>query len=145
MTEQDHDRSDDRGAAATPEPQGLSRPAKIILGLLTLWVPIYMVLFFLAMILASTRSFGDGSSDGYPLFFSSLFFTHILTMLVMGGTTVFYAVTVYREKAFSDDRRILWMVIVLLGGFIGQAVYYVLWILKRDSIVSGAGRDGERV
>lgn len=117
----------------------IPRPARVVLGVLTFWPPVYMVLFMLFVfgdVLLSTLS--PSSNAGVPFAFRALFTVHFLTMLEMFGLTVYYAVDVYRDDALRNDRKALWMVIVLLGGFIGQAVYYVLWIVQRDPAVPGS-------
>jgi hypothetical protein len=132
--------------ATLPQPVALSGPsmsraARLFLGVLTFWPPVYIVLFILfAFGSVFLSTLGPSSNGGIPIAFSALFAVHLLTMLEMFGLTLYYAVNVYRDDALQGDRKILWMVIVLLGGFIGQAIYYVLWIVKHSPSVLGSAQ-----
>lgn len=113
----------------------MSRTGKIILGILTFWMPVYMVLFI--GFIASTLFLSGRSGSPGPAF-QSVFCLHFLTIVESIGLTFYYAVNVYREPALVGDRKLIWMVIVLMGGFIGQVIYYVLWIVKRSPLITGA-------
>jgi len=116
-----------------------SRTKLVVLGLLTFWPPVYMVLF--VAVIVGMMFLVPSGGEGNPWPFVLIFPLHLLTMLEMFGLTVYYAVDVYRDPSLQGDRKVLWMVIVLLGGFIGQAIYYVLWLVKRNPAVLGAGSD----
>ena len=123
--------------ASVPSSPPMSKRARLLLGVLTFWPPFYIVVFML-LVLGSVALAALGHGDAAPPAFVALVFIHILTMFEIIGLTIYYAVNVYREPAIQGDRKILWMVIVLLGGFIGQAVYYVMWIVKRSPSVLGS-------
>jgi hypothetical protein len=124
-----------------PEAPGPRRPPltarTLLLGVLTVWPPIYIVLFMLSVVAGPLLFASAPRGGGPPVGFVVLMVLHIGTMFEMLALTVFYAVHVYREPALQGDRKILWMVIVLLGGFVGQGIYYVLWIVKRHPGVLG--------
>lgn len=111
----------------------MSRPALFVLGLATFWPPIYIVLFIGVIGLGIA-----GGGQVMDRIFPVVGVLHVLTMLEMVALTVFYGVNVFQEPALQGDRKILWMVIVLLGGFIGQAFYYVAWLVKRHPAVLGS-------
>ena len=131
---QDDASSREELAAAPPQSKEMSRGAKALLGILTFWPPAYFVLFIVFVI--ASIAFESARQGPNGLFFVILPL-HIFTILETVGLTLYYAVKVYRDPVLKDDRKLMWMVIVLLGSFIGQAIFYVLWIVKRSPIVSG--------
>lgn len=114
-----------------------SRFGMVVLGVLTFWPPLYMVLF-MGIMFGSILLIPSGTSQGEPWFLAVIFPLHLFTMLEMMALTVYYAVSVYQDPELQSDRKLLWMIIVLLGGFIGQAIFYVLWKVRRHPGVSGS-------
>lgn len=114
-----------------------SRFGLVVLGALTFWPPLYMVLF-MATVFGSIMMIPSGGSQGEPWFLTVIFPLHFFTMLEMMAVTVYYAVIVYRDPGLQGDRKLLWMIIVLLGGFVGQAIFYVMWMVKRHPGVLGS-------
>lgn len=101
----------------------MTRQAKLLLGLLTFWPSAYAVLFVgfvLAMMLGAGR--GEPPGSGMVL----VFVLHALTMLLVMGLLVYYLIHIVRNPALDNNARILWAVVVTMGGFLGQAVYWYL-------------------
>jgi hypothetical protein len=115
----------------------MSSGGRVFLGALTFWPPVYFVLFLL-MFAITAASIPVSEGGGPPFTFKIIFPLHLFTIFEMMALTVYYGVNVYREPLLQGDRKILWMVIVLLGGFIGQSIYYVLWLWKRNPSVLGS-------
>ena len=142
MSEEPIYRNLQQAETAEPAFSEMSRSAKIFLGILTFWPGFYIVIFLLFIFLSTFLATDSSSSENENLLFGILIVVHMLTMLEILGLTIFYAVNVYRDKVLLGDRKTLWMVIVLLGGFLGQAAYFVLWIVKRSPLASGTAEPG---
>lgn len=109
----------------------LSKAQKIILGIVTLWpllyVPIFIGFIFSFIFTASMRG-GE-----FPSFLFVIFPLHFLTMIIVLGTLIFYLIDVFKNKKLSSDSRILWALVIFLGGCIGMAAYWYLYVWKNPS------------
>lgn len=106
----------------------IAKPLALLIGIATFWPPLYMALFI------SSTFVGMDASQGHemPIFgaFPTMMVFHLLTMLAMLGLTVFYVVHAFKNPALTSDKRILWVLVLILGSFIGGAVYWVLYIWR---------------
>lgn len=98
----------------------------------TLWLPVYAVLF-VGSVLAIVLS-GSPGPDGADGFFAGIFVVHLLTMGVSIGLLVVYLLDVLRNEELASvnpNDRVVWLVLVVLTGFIGQIIYW--WMHLRPS------------
>ncbi len=112
-----------------------SRSTVLLLGAATLWPPLYLVSFFLIIfgVVASTASgqppaFLHPGASGPPLAFVGLFAAHGCTMVVMLALVVFYAVDVFRSPHVPERQRVLWLLVLLLGGIVAMPIYWWLYL-----------------
>lgn len=129
-----------RVSRRVPPVTRLSPGELIALGLLTLWPLLYVGVFFALMASGISTYVRQGNSN--PPEFGLIVFLAFLTAAESFAMTVYYTLNVYREPAIQGDRKILWMAIVFVGGSIGQAIYYVLWLVRRDPRLAGASAGG---
>lgn len=96
----------------------------------TLWLPVY-VLLFIGSILAIVLTMGSGPEPGG--WFAGLFVVHLLTMGLSLALLAVYVVDVLGnpELTRTPNDRVLWVVVVVLTGFIGQLVYW--WMQLRPA------------
>ena len=88
--------------------------------------PVAYMLFFFAVVGIAAAS-GGGDPDGeLPIPFGVLIALHILTMLVSLALIVIYVIDVFRNPRVDPDHRILWLILILLGGLIAMPVYWWL-------------------
>jgi len=106
----------------------IGKPLAIIIGIITLWPIIYMVLFMGSIFLAMATGFNQQQA---PHFFPYLMVAHLGTMLIMFGLLAFYIVHVFKNPSFKDDRRVLWAIVIFMGGPVGAPVYWWLHIWPR--------------
>ena len=107
----------------------MSKTAKILLGIATLWPCAYMVLFFLFIF--STMLFGPGGSEtGMPVAFVAIFALHLLTMLIIMALTVFYMVNVFKNDRVEKDKKVLWAIVIFMGNVIAMPIYWYLYFWK---------------
>jgi hypothetical protein len=107
-----------------------SRPVAILIGVFTAW-PIAYMFFFFAFIFGSFMRITNAKEPA-PLFksFRILMVAHAGTMLVMLALLVFYIVHVFKSPALTGDRRILWAVVLFMGGPIAMPIYWFLYVWR---------------
>lgn len=81
--------------------------------------------------------FEDISSGQPPsIFFSSFGLMALMIMLsvVMSiSLMIYYIMHAYKNPKFSDNQRLIWVVIIVLAGSIGSIIYYFMEILPLPS------------
>lgn len=106
----------------------MSKSNKILLAALTVWPVIYVPIFF-GFLISMMTGFGSHVNvpTGPPI---ALFVMHGMTILLALGLTIFYMVNVFTNGRLKvkESERVLWAVIVLFGGSIGQAAYWYVHI-----------------
>ena len=108
----------------------MGRAGKILLLVATLWPLLYMGLFFgfiFSMMLSMPQS-GGSTPPGMSGFFPGIFMLHMLTILWCFALAAIYLVNVFRNDRVAEDRKVLWAVVILLGGFFAMPVYWYLYI-----------------
>lgn len=121
----------------------MSKTAKLLLGLVTIWPFAYMILFFITIV--SLAFFGRGSEPavGPPPLIALILPLHLLTMLVIMALTVFYMVNVFRNERVVKDQKVLWAVVLFLGNVLAMPIYWYLYIWKEASpAVAATGQLG---
>ena len=105
-----------------------SKPVAYLLAVLTVWPPIYFVLFLgvMAMSFASFGSHSGSPPDGD--LFMYIFPLHVLTMLLMFALTAVYVVHAFRSDELAPDKRMIWVVILFFGNVMAFPVYWWLYI-----------------
>lgn len=103
-----------------------------------LWGPVYFV-FFLGLILEATlRNAGDPDND-LLIPFGVLIGLHVFTMVLLLGVTVLYVIDVFRNPRVKSDQRVLWLIVLLLGGLIAMPIYWWIYVRGSDDAVRGPG------
>jgi len=116
----------------------LSKRLKVLLGIATMWPPMYILLFLIGMVgfvlLTSGGGNGPGPADpfigaGFLLFFV----VHMLTILLSLGLTVFYIVHAIKNDGLKNDMKAMWAVLFFFVGMFAQPVYWYMQIWKEPS------------
>jgi hypothetical protein len=106
-----------------------SKPVAYLVVALTLWPPVYIVLFF-CFIGFSVFSFaGKAHLNGEFFPFQYIFALHCLTMFLMFALTGIYLVHVFRTDQLPSDRRIMWTVVLVFFNMFAMPVYW--WFYMR--------------
>lgn len=111
----------------------MSKPRKIILAIVTAWPLAYMLIFMVTVIgmVTTVGSQVPGTpAPGPPAWILGLFAVHLVTMLLTLALTIFYGVHAYRSSRVPENRRVLWVVLNILGSFIAQLFYWYLFIWR---------------
>jgi hypothetical protein len=112
----------------TAGPWKPTKPVAYLLAALTVWGPVYMVLFLTFMMFMFTSFGSHPGKSGPPDLFMYIFPLHLLTMLLMFALTAAYIVHAFRNDELAPDRRILWVIILFMGNMFAFPVYWWLYI-----------------
>jgi hypothetical protein len=111
----------------------LSRPIKIVVGVLTAWPVLYIFLFFAFIAgtmfwMSRSASGGGPHSSGPPVAFLLLFAAHFATILLMFGLIAFYIVFLFKTDRVPQDKKALWAAVLFLGNMLAMPVFFYLYV-----------------
>ncbi len=112
----------------------LNQVRRYVLLVATLWPVAYMVFFMAVIAIAATAGGGDPDAE-LPIPFGFLLALHLLTMLITLALIVIYVIDVFRNPRVSQDHRILWLILILLGGLLAMPVYWWLHLRRPHTSV----------
>lgn len=98
---------------------------------------IYPLLYFLTFFVTF---WSDRAADGSLPIFGSLEVLqrfHLAAMLVGFAMVIFYVVHAYKRAEFSGEKRLLWIVLLILGGLFSAPVYWYLFVWRDADQASG--------
>ena len=115
----------------------MKRPAKLLLGALTIWPIIYGFLFLCSVIglilwQVSQPQAPGPPSDGEPpaWFMVGLVAAHLGTMLEIFALGVFYVYHLYHNDRVEKQLKAFWAVIIILGNMLAMPVYWYLYVWR---------------
>ncbi|MHC4281870.1 MAG: hypothetical protein ACYSWZ_02690 [Planctomycetota bacterium] len=110
----------------------LSDTTRKILGVLTVWHVVYVVIFFLYFfveILAFQFNLIDKFMNSI---FNKYFFKfHFLSSLNFLGLWVFYIVYLFKTDRVPKDKKALWAAVILLGHMFAVPVFWYFYVRKK--------------
>ena len=110
----------------------MSKNSKIFLGILTFSPLLYIVFFVFFMFISMFFSM-SGNHDHGPgpfMFFPFIFLLHMLAMLLILALWIYYLIHVTRNQALDSNNKTMWILIIVLGSFIGSIAYFYVNIWK---------------
>lgn len=112
----------------------ISRGAAGLLLVPTIYPLIYLLAFFVTFL--SERA-ADGS---LPIFGSveNIQRFHLAAMLVGFAVVILYVAHSLRRAEFSSDQRLLWVVLLILGGLFSAPIYWYLFVWRDARRSSGS-------
>lgn len=108
----------------------MSKPAKIALGVATIWPGIY-VLVFLGFMLYLLTNMPTGESGLNVLL--PFFVVHIGTMLWNIGLLIFYIVHLFKNDRIENSMKALWAIVLFFGSLIAMPIYWYLYIWSPET------------
>jgi len=114
----------------------LSRGQKVALAMGTLWPIVYVGGVTVWGVTLFVSALNGGPSDTPPGF-AALIYLHVLTMAEVLFVLGVYVTYISRADWPRESDRTLWLLLVILGGFIGTAVFFVLKVWP-DQVASEA-------
>jgi hypothetical protein len=103
----------------------INKPAKLLLGLITLWPPIYLAVFVAFAFFAAFPSDGN-----FPVSFTAMFRLHLITVFWVWSLLVIYLLDVFRNDQMDQDKKALWAIVLFLGNMIVLPVYWYLFVWR---------------
>ncbi|BBO35923.1 hypothetical protein [Lacipirellula parvula] len=111
----------------------LGKPAKIILGGLTIWPLVYpfiCVVLFFTLVVGSLQLQPNQNpvTSGLPAGMLVIFALHLLTAFIAIGLLVVYLLYLYHTERVPADKKALWAVVLFLGSVLAMAVFFCIYI-----------------
>ncbi len=108
--------------------RNLSRPAKVMLGGLTV-VPLAYIVFFVSVVLSNIGGPGQGLLSG-PGGFAALFVAHGTVMLLIMGQVMLYAIHALTKNPTLTDgtQKAIWALILFMGNMLALPVYFMVYV-----------------
>ena len=103
-----------------------SRPVAYFIGLLGIWPVIYFFIF-IAFIVYTFAAIPKHGFEG----FRYIFLFHIGTMLLTFALMAVFVIHAFRTDQLAQDRRVIWVVLLLFFGPFAFPVYWWLYIRPR--------------
>jgi len=116
---------------AEPVPWNPSKSTRILIGVLTVWPPVYFVLFmsFIGLNFFLIDNASHKAPPNIDFFFKYLFPVHCLTMLISFALTAVYIVHAIKNDRIRQDMRVVWIIVLFMGNMFAFPVYW--WIYLR--------------
>ena len=112
------------------QPWNPSAKTRILIGVATLWPPIYFVLFM--MMVGSFFWLGDPSrKNAGAVLLKYIFPLHCFTMLLSLALTAIYVIHAFKSDQFRQETRVLWVIILFMGNMFAFPVYWWLYLRPR--------------
>jgi hypothetical protein len=110
----------------------LTQSAKTFIGIGTIWLLVYPVLFILAFFVTIPFGFmSEGMGDFFPFsIFSFIFPLHCLTFVLQIGLLIFYLAHIIKNTAASEVLRIILGVGIFFMPYLAMPFYYYLYIWR---------------
>jgi threonine/homoserine/homoserine lactone efflux protein len=116
-------------AMPDPKPWNPTKGTRILIGIATLWPPVYFFLFLASIGFVFTSA--SANKQGFPDIFKVIFPLHCFTMLLSFALMAVYVVHAFRNSRFTQEMRILWVIILFMGNMFAFPVYW--WLYLRPS------------
>ena len=113
----------------------MNRVFKIILGIITFWPILYIILFVLsAFFLPNNNPLISNWSEVFPVFFG----LHIFTMILIFALVITYIIIIIKNDRIVKETKILWVVMTVWGNMLTMPIYWCLhiWRKPKDSKVN---------
>ena len=109
---------------------------KVLLGALTFWPPLYM-LIFLVFFIGTFASVFTGSATAPPQLVTSAFpfiaVLHLSTILLGFVLLTIYIIDLFKTDRIPDQQKTLWAIVLFLGSIIAMPIYWVLYVWRVPS------------
>lgn len=115
----------------------LGKPAKVVLGIVSLWPVIYLFVFMAFFFIQFFGVFSRPLVSPQPVdtiaafhLFRTFFILQLLAMVVIIALTALYIIDVFRNDRVTPDRKVLWAIILFMGGMLAMPVYWYLFVWR---------------
>lgn len=110
----------------------MTRTTKILLGIANV-LPFVLLVLFISSIIMMPHGMNVDPNPEFMLVSFGLSFLIIGLMSAIGiGLLIFYLVHILKNPRLDANTRLMWVLILLLAGFIGNIVYWFFQIWRED-------------
>jgi hypothetical protein len=99
-----------------------------MLGILTVWPLLYILLIGGVTFLAVIADAGRSRHVLHEALFGTLLLMHLAVLFLVMGLTAFYIVYLFTTERVPQSRKAFWGVVLLLGNVIAMPVFFGLYI-----------------
>jgi hypothetical protein len=111
---------------------GMTRTTKILLGIANV-LPLVLVAMFVSSFLMMPHGLDVNPNPDVFIFSLGLSFLSIALASTIGlGLFIYYLVHILKNPRLDANTRLMWVLIVLLAGFVGNIVYWFFQIWRED-------------
>jgi hypothetical protein len=105
---------------------------KLLLGLATAWPLAYLVLFTRTLVDVALAGFVAPPElvGGSLAAVAALFAVHLGTLLLIVALGAWYVKDAFRSPHVPESRRVVWVVMNVVGGFLAQLPYWYLFVWR---------------
>lgn len=109
----------------------LSKPVKILLGVVTILPPLYLLFFMGFMMFTFATTFSDPShwKEMFDLF-HVIFILHFSAILLSFALITFYMLYLFKTERVPQDKKALWAAVLFLGSFIAMPIFWYLYVWR---------------
>lgn len=113
----------------------MSKSTKIILAVLTAWPVVYMftfmgfVIYFFVTVAIKNQ---PPEPNHFPSVFAVLGILHVLTILEIFGLMIFYLVHLFKYSIISQDKKIIWLLVLIFAGILSMPIYWYFYIWRKQ-------------
>jgi hypothetical protein len=111
---------------------GFSRRQKRWLGVASVWPVVWMLVFLAGFIALSWNNNSDGTAWGVT--FAVIFTGQVLTIVEIFVVVAYYVVWLMKQDHVPDERKTLWVVILLMGNALAVPIFWFLYVLKEKPL-----------
>lgn len=106
----------------------MSKSKKLWLGIFTFMPTIfiigYLLSFFAFFMDISQSTFEETAPEGLFASFGILFLFLILAVITGLGIMIYYIIHAAKNKAFTENNRLIWILVLVFASGVGAIVYY---------------------
>lgn len=114
----------------------LSKAAKVLLGLATLWPIAYMFLFIgFIFYQVFWRGFlhHDSFAGSPPPAFALILAAHFFTILWIFALLAFYGTYLFKTDRIPADKKALWAVVLFMANMMAMPIFFYVYVWKEPA------------
>lgn len=92
-----------------------------------------MIFFFAQFFRVFSRQLASPqASDPIATFhlFRTFFLLQLITIVVIFALTALYIIDVFRNDRVTQDRKVLWVIVLFMGGMVAMPAYWYLFVWR---------------
>ncbi|MEA2474831.1 MAG: hypothetical protein QOE06_2746 [Thermoleophilaceae bacterium] len=105
-----------------------SNRQKALLGVASIWPAVWTAIFLAGFMLLSVV--GPENGTGFTVVFYGIFAGHVLTIIETFVVIAYYIVWMMKQDQVPDERKTLWVVILLMGNALALPIFWFVYVLR---------------